>query len=71
MRVTMLVTISGTRNGEDWPAKGGVIDLPAAEAADYIAAGLCAAASPAPESAAAPKPETAATPKPRTRKATS
>ena len=35
-RVTMLVQITGTRNGQDWPPIGGEIELPAAEAADLI-----------------------------------
>ena len=43
MKVRMIVEISGTRDGEEWPRRGGVIDLPDAEAADYIAAGLCEA----------------------------
>lgn len=40
MRVRMLFAITGTRNGEDWPAIGGEIDLPDVEAADMCAAGL-------------------------------
>lgn len=56
MRVQMRVLITGTRNGEDWPAVGGVVDLPDAEAQDLIAAGLAVpAAAPEPEKAAAPK----------------
>lgn len=42
MKVKMLVSITGTRNGADWPQRGGFIDLPIAEAHDMIAAGLCA-----------------------------
>lgn len=63
MRVQMRTAITGTRNGEDWPAVGGEIDLPDAEARDMIAAGLAV------EVADAPKPQTAAAPKPRTAKA--
>ena len=44
VRVQMLVAISGTRNGEKWPDVGGVISLPADEAAGYIANGYAAAA---------------------------
>ena len=29
MKVTMKVQVSGTRNGEDWPAPGQVVDLDA------------------------------------------
>lgn len=67
MKVRMLVTISGTRNGVDWPPAGSEVDLPAHEASDYIAAGLAAAV--APETASAPETENAAAPKPRARKA--
>jgi hypothetical protein len=38
-KVRMLVTLTGTRNGVDWPPVGGEIELPAAEAADLVAAG--------------------------------
>lgn len=40
MKVKMNTQLSGTRNGADWPAVGEVADLPDAEAADMIAAGL-------------------------------
>ena len=40
MKVKMQVYISGTRNGEAWPAAGGEVDLPDAEAAKYCANGL-------------------------------
>ncbi len=43
--------MSGTRDGVDWPARGGECDLPAGEAADLIAAGY-AVAVPVVESAA-------------------
>jgi len=36
MKVKMLVSITGTINGKDWPATGGVIDLTADVAADLI-----------------------------------
>lgn len=35
-RVVMAVSISGTRNGADWPAAGNIIEVPAEEAADLI-----------------------------------
>jgi len=37
--VKLDVQISGTRNGEDWPPPGTVLDFPEAEARDLIAAG--------------------------------
>ncbi|MFD4660832.1 hypothetical protein ACFWP2_35045 [Kitasatospora sp. NPDC058444] len=37
MRVRMLVQISGTRNGQDWPPPGAVLDLPEAEALQLVA----------------------------------
>lgn len=40
MRVEMRAQISGTRNGEDWPAPGVLIDVPEVEAADLIRSGL-------------------------------
>jgi hypothetical protein len=36
----MKVTISGTRDGEPWPEKGGVVDLPDGEAKQLVASGL-------------------------------
>ncbi|HRW39291.1 MAG TPA: hypothetical protein P5254_16450 [Aquihabitans sp.] len=39
MRIVMLRHITGSRNGEPWPLKGGELDLPDHEAADLIAAG--------------------------------
>ena len=48
MRVTMKLQISGTRNGEPWPARGETIDLPDDEAAALVAQG---AAEPAGETA--------------------
>ena len=45
-RVVMLASISGTRDGADWPPVGGELTLPATEAADLIRGSL---ARPAPE----------------------
>lgn len=36
MRVVIRTQLSGTRNGEYWPAPGGSIDLPDDEANDLI-----------------------------------
>lgn len=40
MKVRMTHTISGSRNGEPWPQRGTVVDLPDAEAMDYINADM-------------------------------
>ncbi|AEM87084.1 hypothetical protein [Streptomyces violaceusniger] len=40
MKVRMKATISGTRDGEPWPQRGGVVDLPKEEAEHLIGAGL-------------------------------
>ncbi|MGH3439998.1 MAG: hypothetical protein ACRDRN_26585 [Sciscionella sp.] len=40
MKVRMKVEMSGARNGVLWPKRGGVIDLPDAEAADMCRAKL-------------------------------
>ncbi|MEU7293335.1 hypothetical protein AB0A76_09045 [Streptomyces exfoliatus] len=36
MRIRMRVKISGTRDGVEWPDKGGFVDLPDAEAAQLL-----------------------------------
>lgn len=53
MRVTLLVSISGTRNGLDWPPAGSVVDLPADEAEGMIACGHAVAPKDAPKVEAA------------------
>jgi len=40
MRVKLLVHISGTRNGENWPGYGQEVDLPDLEARELISAGM-------------------------------
>ncbi|MFF9582497.1 DUF7302 family protein [Streptomyces achromogenes] len=42
MLIRMLVEMpeGAARNGEPWPAKGAVVDLPTAEAAHLIASGI-------------------------------
>lgn len=37
MRIILKHQISGTRNGEDWPAAGSTVDLPDDEAAGLLA----------------------------------
>lgn len=40
MLVRMKVSMSGTRNGQDWPPRGSVLELPDAEGADYCRTGM-------------------------------
>lgn len=40
MKVKLSISISGTRDGADWPPAGAVVDLPDPEAADLVSAGL-------------------------------
>ncbi|MFE5967125.1 hypothetical protein [Streptomyces sp. NPDC056463] len=40
MRVRMKATLSGTRDGEAWPKRGGTVDLPDDEAQHLIKAGV-------------------------------
>ena len=48
MEIKLKVTISGTRDGIEWPPVGGSVDLPEAEAAQMVAAGMASAVTPAP-----------------------
>lgn len=58
MKVRMNVDISGTRNGEAWPARGETVEVTDTEGAELCAAGL---ATPVTvdkvEKAVAPEPE--------------
>jgi hypothetical protein len=47
-KVKMLIKISGERNGVDWPAIGGTLDVPKDEAEQLVANGYA-------EKVAAPK----------------
>lgn len=58
MKVNMRVKVSGTRNGEEWPAAGGWIDVPDEEAHALIGAGVAVEQEPEPEQ----EPETATAP---------
>ncbi|MGW6418842.1 hypothetical protein [Streptomyces sp. NPDC055055] len=40
MRVRMKATLSGTRDGEPWPERGGIVDLSDDEAQHLIRAGI-------------------------------
>ena len=44
-KIQMTARISGTRDGQDWPARGGIINVPKGEADDLIRAGLAVAHS--------------------------
>lgn len=57
MKVIMKATITGTRDGVDWPAVGEPVHLPDSEATAMLRAGLVGPAEP-------DKPETATDPKP-------
>lgn len=59
MRIRMTVEMSGTRNGVPWPKRGEIAELPTAEAAHLVGAGIAVAvADDTPvETATAPEPE--------------
>ena len=59
MRIQMVVRISGSRNGVDWPQVGGVFDVPEVEAHDLISAGIARVPVRSVETATARTPETA------------
>jgi len=40
VNVRLLVDVQGLRNGVPWPARGAVVDLPDAEAADMVRSGM-------------------------------
>lgn len=53
MQVRLLVSLSGTRDGEEWPPAGTVVDLPDATAVHMLDGGLAEPVrAAAPESAA-------------------
>ena len=59
MKVQMVVRISGSRNGVDWPQVGGVFDVPDAEGYDLIFSGIARVPVKRVETATARTPETA------------
>lgn len=69
MKIELRVSMTGTRNGQDWPPIGSVVDLPDDEAQQMLAVGLAVLPG-EPEAAAVVAPENAATRKPRARKQT-
>jgi hypothetical protein len=56
MKIRMKVDISGTRNGEPWPARGEVIDLPTDEAQSLIDSNMAEAITKAKAETAAVEP---------------
>lgn len=68
MKVRMKVAVSGTRNGQDWPAKGGQMDLPDGEGADLCSAGLAEPVADTGEPETAVPPDTSEKRPARTRK---
>lgn len=71
MLVRMRIDVSGTRNGQEWPRRGSVIELPDEEAAEYCRNGMAepvatftGMAEPAPTAAGV---ETATMPQPELR----
>lgn len=71
MRVRMRTKISGTRDGQDWPDKGGEIDLPDDEAEQLIRYGAAETVTETtpeePDEETATAPDTAET-RPRSRR---
>lgn len=55
MRVKMTVDLSGTRDGKPWPPRGQALDLPDAEALQYIEANMAVEAGNAVETATMPQ----------------
>lgn len=70
--VRMLVQLSGSRDGAEWPARGAILECPAEEAAQLVGSALAVpfAGAPAPVESAAVSPdvETATAPRSRPRK---
>lgn len=66
MKIRMLVEMSGARNGQPWPRRGEVADLPTAEAAHLCAAGVAEKADDAPEKAVPAPAETTTVPEAET-----
>lgn len=69
MRVRMKLSISGTRNGTDWPLAGQTMVVSAEEAVDLLNAGLAEPVVTEPETATVTPAANAAAPKPRTSRA--
>ncbi|WP_329615654.1 hypothetical protein OG244_23375 [Streptomyces brevispora] len=57
----MNISMSGTRNGEDWPPAGETVDLPTGEAQHLVASGVASAVDDEPAVETATAPDTAET----------
>jgi hypothetical protein len=68
VKIRMLVDMSGTRNGQKWPPRGEITELPTAEAAHLVASGIAEKADDEDtvESAAAPPAEVTTPPEAQT-----
>ncbi|MGW1252536.1 hypothetical protein [Streptomyces sp. NPDC002535] len=64
MRVRMKATLSGTRDGQPWPERGGIVDLPDDEAQHLIRAGIAEEHGEDPDEADEPEDEPEKTPEP-------
>ena len=53
MRVKLIVQLSGTRDGAEWPARGETVDLPDDEAVSLLGAGIAVPLGEAPVESAA------------------
>jgi hypothetical protein len=69
MKIKMLVNITGTIDGQEWPERGGVIELAEHVAADMIGNGFAELCDELETAAVDPVKETATKPAPRARKA--
>lgn len=70
MRIKLLVDIAGTIDGQNWPARGGEIDLPKSIADDMIANRYAEPVQRIETAAVNPVAETAARPAAKPRKTT-
>lgn len=61
MRIRMNISMSGTRNGEDWPPAGETVDLPTGEAQHLVASGIASEVGDDPEVETATARDTAET----------
>ena len=59
MKVTMKVSMSGSRDGEDWPARGKLLECSATEADELCASGIAERAEAKKETATTKAPEKA------------
>jgi hypothetical protein len=68
MKVQIVASMTGTRDGEDWPQPGEFLTVTAAEGADLILAGIARSDAKLETADAPAAPESAVVAKPRPRK---